>query len=145
DLAAREDWKDLIQKYAHLIIVFLMAYFVVVFLFLFMIQAAVAVAFSRFRARWFNYMAGHTRFAAVQLSASVSSWSMFRLLFGNMLLQILTLGLARPFVAHRMLRFACTHLRVSGLESLGALRQSSVRPRPPASGLAQLLDTGGFT
>jgi len=138
------DWETILKKYAHLLIAFVMGYFVLIFFLSFMVQAVFAVAFSRFQARWFNYVADHTSFEALRLSAQVTPWPMFKLLLGNMVLQVLTLGLARPFVAHRMLRFTCGNLAVHGIDSLAVLRQSSQRGRPPAEGLAQLLDSGGF-
>jgi uncharacterized membrane protein YjgN (DUF898 family) len=138
------DWETVLKKYAHLLIAFVMGYFVLIFFLSFMVQAVFAVAFSRFQARWFNYVADHTSFEALRLSAQVTPWPMFKLLLGNMVLQVLTLGLARPFVAHRMLRFTCGNLAVHGIDSLAVLRQSSQRGRPPAEGLAQLLDSGGF-
>ncbi len=143
-LIGKGDWKTLFQKYAYLLIAFIMGYFVLIFFLSFMLQAVFAVAFSRFHARWFNYVACHTQFGALGLSAQVTPWPMFKLLLGNMVLQVLTIGLARPFVAHRMLRFTCSNLDVHGIDSLAALRQSAERGRPPAEGLAQLLDSGGF-
>jgi len=143
-LISKGDWRTLIEKYAHLLLAFILGYFVVIFFLSFMLQAAFAVAFSRFHARWFNYLAGHTNFGALHLSAAVTAGPMFKLLLGNMMLQILTLGIAAPFVAHRTLRFTCGNLAVHGVESLHALRQSGQRARPPAEGLAQLLDSGGF-
>jgi uncharacterized membrane protein YjgN (DUF898 family) len=143
-LILKADWKTLLEKYAYLVIAFIMGYFVLIFFLSFMLQAVFAVAFSRFHARWFNYVACHTQFGALGLSAQVTPWPMFKLLLGNMVLQVLTIGLARPFVAHRMLRFTCGNLAVHGIDSLAALRQSAQRGRPPAEGLAQLLDSGGF-
>jgi uncharacterized membrane protein YjgN (DUF898 family) len=143
-LVGKGDWKTILEKYAYLLLAFAMGYFVLIFFLSFMLQAAFAVAFSRFHARWFNYLAEHTQFGALRLSARVTGWSMFRLLLGNLMLQVLTLGLARPFVAHRMLRYTCGNLAVEGVDSLYLLRQSAQRARPPAEGLAQLLDSGGF-
>src|SRR5260221_8097921 len=143
-LIRKADWKTLFEKYAYLLIAFIMGYFVLIFFLSFMLQAVFAVAFSRFHARWFNYVASHTQFGALRLSAQVTPWPMFKLLLGNMVLQVLTLGLARSFVAHRTLRFTCGNLSVHGVDSLVALRQSAERCRPPAEGLAQLLDSGGF-
>jgi uncharacterized membrane protein YjgN (DUF898 family) len=143
-LITKGDWKAIFEKYAHFLIVFILGYFVLIYFLSFIAQAAFAVAFSRFHARWFNYLAERTRFNAVRLSSEVTAWPMFKLLFGNMLLQILTLGLARPFVAHRTLGFTCRHLAVHGIGSLRALRQSASRTKPPAEGLAQLLDSGGI-
>ena len=143
-LMSKGDWETILEKYAYLAITFIMGYFVLIFFLSFMLQAAFAVAFSRFHARWFNYLAGHTNFGALRLSAAVTAGPMFKLLLGNMMLQILTLGIAAPFVAHRTLRFTCGNLAVHGVESLHALRQSGQRAHPPAEGLAQLLDSGGF-
>jgi uncharacterized membrane protein YjgN (DUF898 family) len=143
-LVGKGDWKTILEKYAHLLLAFVMAYFVLIFFLSFMLQAAFAVAFSRFHARWFNYVAEHTAFGALRLSARVTAWPMFKLLLGNLMLQVLTLGFARPFIAHRILRFTCGNLAVRGVDSLRVLRQSAGRPRPPAEGLAQLLDSGGF-
>lgn len=144
ELARNGDWQKIIREYGFLLIRLLMLYVVFVFLFGFVFQAAIAAAFSRFQARWFNYVADRTTFGPVRMSGTVDTWRMLALLLGNLLLQLLTFGLARPFIAHRILQMTCANLSVAGTESLRELRQSAIRQRPPAEGLAQLLDSGGF-
>jgi uncharacterized membrane protein YjgN (DUF898 family) len=72
----------------------------------------------------------------------------FRLQFGNVLLLLVSLGLAMPFAAQRYVRFYCAHLRLHGASELNALTQAVSRRRPRGGeGLAQIfqsLDLGGF-
>src|SRR5262249_11296089 len=100
-LASNGEWEKVLRDHAYLVVRLVLLYIVAIFLFGFIFQAVTAAAFSRFQARWFNYVANRTVFGDVQMSSKVDTWLMFYLLFGNMILQVVTLGLARPFIAHR--------------------------------------------
>jgi uncharacterized membrane protein YjgN (DUF898 family) len=99
---------------------------------------------ARFTAQWWSYMAGNTRLNELRLRARIGTWRLVRLQFGNTLLLYLTLGLGWPVVGHRMLKFWCAQLAVSGVESLEHLTQETPPPKAGAEGLAQMLGESGF-
>jgi uncharacterized membrane protein YjgN (DUF898 family) len=103
-------------------------------------------ASNGFEFRWLECQAALTGFGTVQLRLrdDTSHADLLRLRIGNFLLSAFTLNLAWPFVAHRQLAFLCRTLEARHPETLDALAQRPGLPRPPASGLAELFDTGGF-
>jgi uncharacterized membrane protein YjgN (DUF898 family) len=102
-------------------------------------------AFTRFETRLYPYLARCTGFGGARFAAKVEFWPVFRLRFGNMLLMILTLGIAAPFVAHRGIRFFCDAVRIHDFAAIEALNQASGRrQRKGGEGLVQMLDTSGF-
>lgn len=98
----------------------------------------------RFNAKFLSYMASRTRLEGVRFAARIGTWRLLRLQLGNLLVLAVTAGLGWPFVGHRMLKFWCTQLAVSGVESLAYLTQETPPPKSGAEGLAQLLGESGF-
>jgi uncharacterized membrane protein YjgN (DUF898 family) len=109
-----------------------------------LLPAVLMILFLRFQARWLSFMASRTRFGEVTINARIGAWRLLRLTLGNLVLMLLTVGFAWPFVGHRTLRFLCERIEVHGIESLRTLEQSAPPPRAGAEGLAQLLEEGGF-
>jgi uncharacterized membrane protein YjgN (DUF898 family) len=97
-----------------------------------------------FDAHWMRLQALGTSFGDVRLSAEINAFQLLRLRLGNLLIRVATLGLGWPFVAQRTLRFLCEAVTVHAADSLDELTQRPGAARPPAGGLAQLLDAGGF-
>ena len=98
---------------------------------------------ARFERDWLVYSTAGTALGDLRFGLEADTRSVRRLRIGNLLLTVLTLNLAWPFVAQRTLRFYARTLRldVTGIERLS---QSEVPSRPPASGIAELFDTTGF-
>jgi uncharacterized membrane protein YjgN (DUF898 family) len=103
-------------------------------------------ATNGFEFRWLQHQAGLTEFGTIRLRLrdAADRRALRRLRIGNFLLSALTLNLAWPFVAHRQLAFLCHNLEARDPATLEALAQRPGLARPPASGLAELFDTGGF-
>jgi uncharacterized membrane protein YjgN (DUF898 family) len=98
----------------------------------------------RFNAKWLSYMASRTRLEGVRFDARIGTWRLVQLQLGNLVVLAITAGLGWPFVGHRMLKFWCAQLAVSGVESLEHLTQETPPPKAGAEGLAQMLGESGF-
>ena len=99
----------------------------------------------RYWARAINYALVSLSFHGVRFAGSVRGRRLFRLMFGNILLVIFTLGFAAPFAAQRIMRFYCRNLHLANAKELDTLRQApGRRQRRGGEGLLQVLDTGGF-
>jgi uncharacterized membrane protein YjgN (DUF898 family) len=109
-----------------------------------MIPVSWTLAMLLYEAGWLSFQAERTQFGDVTLRADFRAWPLLRLRLGNLCLMLVTLGLGWPFVAQRTLRFLCRAIEVEGASSLDSLVQQPGAERPPAEGLAQLLDSGGI-
>ncbi|MBF0128461.1 MAG: DUF898 domain-containing protein [Alphaproteobacteria bacterium] len=97
---------------------------------------------------WLSYKALELRtlaeglgFEGVRFSFDVRFWPLLRLLFGNMLLVMLTLGLGGPFAAARSLRFVCDRLHPVGEVDFAAIAQGAAPAPASGEGLAEMFDS----
>jgi uncharacterized membrane protein YjgN (DUF898 family) len=94
-----------------------------------------------YRARELRYVAAHTRWGGLRYAVDVTGWGLFRLGVGNVLLLLLTLGLAWPVTLERRLRFWSDAIVLHGDPELESLAQNESAPEG-GEGLADLLDAG---
>ena len=106
--------------------------------------AAVAINWLWYRAREFRYLAENTIVDGVALSTDFSSGGYIRLWTGNMLLLVLTLGLAYAWVVVRSARFFGEHIHLEGELELAAIEQTAQQVPISGEGLAEALDLGGI-
>lgn len=78
-----------------------------------------------FIAKQQRYYWDHTSFATAQFHSSVTAGRLFRLLAGDAIRLVPTLGLAWPWVLIRHLRFTCANLRIEGALDLDAIQQQA--------------------
>ena len=105
---------------------------------------AVAINWLWYRARDFRYLAGNTTVDGVGLSTDFSSGGYIWLRIGNILLLVLTLGLAYAWVVVRSARFFSGHIHLEGELELAAIEQTSQQVPGYGEGLAEALDIGGI-
>jgi uncharacterized membrane protein YjgN (DUF898 family) len=88
--------------------------------------------------RWLfgNLAFGDMRFTA----KSYTTWGLFKLLAGNALLLLFTLGIAYPWTEIRSLRFFLSSIRYSGDPRLQELLQGTLPERARGEGLLDALD-----
>ncbi len=69
---------------------------------------------------------------------------MIWLALGNLLIWILTLGIGRPYVVQRLIRYLCDRLTVEGTIDIDSIRQSMAPLDTMGEGLADAFDVGGI-
>ena len=97
-----------------------------------------------YMAREMRIFASYTSFEQARFTLDASPGSLFALQLGNLLIWLLTLGIAMPFVYQRTARYWCDRLTVTGTVDLAAIRQSAAEVGRTGEGLAATLDLGGI-
>jgi uncharacterized membrane protein YjgN (DUF898 family) len=97
-----------------------------------------ALAYQAAVVRWLfgNLTFGNMRFEA----EGYTSWGFFKLILGNGLLLLCTLGLALPWTEIRFLRFLFSSIRYSGDPQLQDILQDTLPERSRGEGLLDALD-----
>ena len=103
-----------------------------------------AAIWSFYNARRMKIFAGFTGFDNARFELNATTFSLFWLWFGNLLLVTLTLGLASPFAQQRIIRYMCDRLHVSGTVDIAAIRQSTAPLDKRGEGLLDAFDIGTF-
>ena len=100
---------------------------------------------------WFWYAAyrnryywGHTSFTGVHFRSTVSALGLMKLTATNLLLILVTLGLALPWVLVRNLRFVFANVSLEGPVDLAAIQQDAQDASPAGGALGDVLDIGFF-
>jgi uncharacterized membrane protein YjgN (DUF898 family) len=121
-----------------------LGYHIVAAYFVFVLGAVLISA--SYQAAFLRHIAGHTRLGDIAFASDVSTGGLLKLLIGNVLLMLFTLGLGYPVVLHRTMRFYTTHVLVTGMLDLTSLKQSDLPPSRFGEGMFQVLDagSGGF-
>jgi uncharacterized membrane protein YjgN (DUF898 family) len=118
---------------------------VILFLVLFLLSALfIPMLWAVYVAKELRTFADYTRFDGVPFRMDVSAWSVIRLAVVNVLLIILTLGIAWPFVQQRIFKFAIDRLKLEGLIDIDRIKQSTVAKESRGEGLADAFDIGGI-
>ena len=95
-----------------------------------------------YRAKELRYVAAHTRWGGVTYTVDATGWELFCLGVGNLLLLLLTLGLAWPMTLERRLRFWSHAIVLHGDPELESLAQDESAQPAGGEGLADMLDAG---
>lgn len=100
---------------------------------------------------WFWYMAAearyvfeHTRFQQMRFRLGYTGGALLWLMFSNLLLLAVTLGLGFPWVLVRSVRFFTDRLEVIGQLDHAAIAQSAATAPKTGEGLAEAFDLGGI-
>ncbi len=109
---------------------------------------AVLVAWSLigvvYKAAELRYFARHTRFEALRFELDATAPSLARLVVGNWLRAVLTLGIAMPVVQARTAGYVLGRLRLSGRLDEAAIAQSQRARARAGEGLAEAFDVDIF-
>jgi uncharacterized membrane protein YjgN (DUF898 family) len=100
-----------------------------------MISASYVAAFDR-------QLVGHTTLAGLRFGSQVTAGTVLRLIVGNALILIVTLGLGMPIVVHRNMQYFTANLLASGTLDLDTLHQSAQPVSRFGEGMFQVLDAG---
>lgn len=102
------------------------------------------IIWSFYTARELRLFADYTAADRARFRLDATAWSLIKLAVGNLLLLIFTLGIARPFVQQRLVRFLCDRMTVEGTIDVDRIAQSTDPLGKTGEGLADALDVGGF-
>jgi len=89
-------------------------------------------------------MAPWVGFGKLRFTFNADHKTLFRLLFGNILLTFLTLGFARPIAQKRSAKFVADHLRIHGEPEMETLNQNPDKAPGMGEGLADAFDAGSI-
>lgn len=103
----------------------------------------ILLPYARYRATVYRTVANGTAFAGAGFFMDFGLWRFVRLVIGNWLLTVATLGLLAPLAALRTFRFASTHLAVTGEPDFAAIAQGAAAAGTTGEGLAAVFDGAG--
>jgi uncharacterized membrane protein YjgN (DUF898 family) len=95
-----------------------------------------------FSAKKLRYFWDHTVFGDARFRSTVTGRALFRLRLVNLVLLVLTLGLAWPWVTVRSARFAFRYLTLAGPLDLETIQQEAQEATAMGEGLSGFLDVG---
>ena len=105
---------------------------------------AVLAGWCAWSAAAMRWRAAHTTLGGARFSMpGATGGAVFRLMAGNLLLSLLSLGLLHPVAMARSAAFSARHLRLDRSPDLSAARQAERGPRT-GEGVADLLGAGAF-
>jgi uncharacterized membrane protein YjgN (DUF898 family) len=99
---------------------------------------------SIYTAAELNTFASYTSFDGARFTMQATAWKIIKLVLGNLLIGIFTLGIAAPFVQQRLVRFLCDNIAVDGTVGIDRILQSRAPIDTRGEGLADAFDVGGI-
>ncbi len=116
-----------------------------------LVVSALAVFFIIIPMLWAIYtakeirtFANYTRFDGAQFKLEVRSWGMVWLALSNIVLFIITLSIARPFIIQRSMRYVIDRLSLEGAIDIDRIQQSTAAQPKRGEGLADAFDLGAW-
>ncbi len=97
-----------------------------------------------YKAAELRYFADCTTFGDLQFRLNATVWSLITLTLGNILIMLFTLGIGRPFVQRRLMRYVVERLETDGTVDIAAIQQSQQQLDRTGEGLAEAFDIDGF-
>ncbi len=86
--------------------------------------------------------ASYTTAGNATFKLNATAGSLIALVIVNLLILIFTLGIGRPFIQQRLVRYMCDRLQVIGTVDVDAIAQSSAALSKTGEGLADAFDVG---
>lgn len=105
---------------------------------------AIGVIALAFYAKYFREAVGHLLLTSIDFEFTASTMDWFKLIIGNILLVIVTLGIGYAFLGYRSWKFLITHLEATGEVDLAALTQSTAPELKQGEGLLDAFDVGAI-
>lgn len=97
-----------------------------------------------YSALFVRHLAERTQLATLQFGSTLSGGRLLRLILGNTLIIVFSIGLALPVAMHRTARMLADNFKVAGALDAAALHQSSLRVPRTGEGMLQALDHGAI-
>ena len=104
-------------------------------------MGAIALAFY---AKYFREAVGNLSLTSIDFEFRASTWDWFKLIVGNILLVIFTLGIGYAFLGYRTWKFLITHLEAGGEIDFALLTQSTTPELKQGEGLLDAFDVGAI-
>ena len=105
---------------------------------------AMGVIALAFYAKYFREAVGHLSLTTVHFEFTARTMDWFKLIIGNILLVIVTLGIGYAFLGYRSWKFFITHMEASGEIDLATLTQSDTPELKQGEGLLDAFDVGAI-
>ncbi|MGE0007686.1 MAG: YjgN family protein [Parvibaculaceae bacterium] len=103
-----------------------------------------SLTWAFYAARELSIFASYTTIDLARFELDATGGSLIRLMLGNLLLVIFTLGIATPFAQQRLVRYLCDRLSVHGTVNIDEIMQSREAVARTGEGLADAFDVGGI-
>lgn len=100
----------------------------------------VPMLWAIYSAKEMTMFAAYTKAGDATFSFNATAWSLIGLIMGNILLFVFTLGLARPIIAQRIVRYFCDRIGIHGTINVDAISQSMHKYDKTGEGLADAFD-----
>jgi len=95
-------------------------------------------------AREMSIFASYTTLDQARFQLDATGGSLIRLILGNILIIVFTLGIATPFAQQRLVRYLCDRMSVHGTVNVDQIVQSREAIARTGEGLADAFDVGGI-
>jgi uncharacterized membrane protein YjgN (DUF898 family) len=107
-------------------------------------SAIYPVIWAFYTARELSVFAAYTTLDQARFRLDATAGSIIALTIGNLLLWIVTLGIATPYIQQRLIRYICDRITVEGEVDVDRILQSRAPLSTTGEGLADALDIGGI-
>lgn len=105
---------------------------------------AMGIIALAYYAKYFREAVGHLSLTGIDFEFTARTMDWFKLIIGNILLVIVTLGIGYAFLGYRTWKFLITHLEATGEVDLAALTQSTAPELKQGEGLLDAFDVGAI-
>lgn len=102
-----------------------------------------ALPWAWYRAAFYRNLAAGLSFEGCRFSAEAGAWSLMRLVAGNMLISLLSLGILRPWAALRLFRYSCAVVAVEGEPDFAGIGRNEDGGPRAGEGLMAVFDGAG--
>lgn len=102
-----------------------------------------ALPWAWYRAGFYAKLAAGLEFEGSRFSAETGAWRLMRLVAGNMVISLFSLGILRPWASLRTFRYVCAVIGVEGEPDFAAVHRAADAGPSTGEGLVAVLDGAG--
>ncbi len=102
-----------------------------------------ALPWAWYRAGFYRKLAAGIEFGGSRFSADTGAWRIMRLVAGNMVISLFSLGILRPWASLRTFRYGCSIIGVEGEPDFAAVHRSGEGGPKTGEGLVAVFDGAG--
>jgi uncharacterized membrane protein YjgN (DUF898 family) len=102
-----------------------------------------ALPWAWYRAGFYRKLAAGIEFEGSRFSADTGAWRIMRLVAGNMVISMFSLGILRPWASLRTFRYGCSIIGVEGEPDFAAVHRSGEAGPKSGEGLVAVFDGAG--